>query len=338
MAGKTYVTDIQEGRQIEGLFLVDNLSKRITRNNQAYLKFSLSDRSGGIEAVVWDEAMEKNPDTAQVKAGDYISLSGQSVVNRYTKRVEINIASLEIADDKTVKPEEFLPVTDKDIGELKADLSRLIGIVGDDHYRKALEILFEDKRFEDMYATAPAAKNYHHAYIGGLLEHSVAVARLAELFCTRFYTDLNMSLLIAGALLHDVGKIREFDYSRKIDYSTEGRLKGHIVIGNEIVGEAIDKIKGFPEEKKLALSHLILSHQGELEFGAAVRPKTKEAVILSLIDNVDAKLNGFMEIAKKYGDDTEWTEYQSMFSDFLYLGPKNVDDMIKQLKLVEEEE
>lgn len=338
MAGNTYVSDIREGRQIAGLFLVDNRSKRITKSNQAYLKFSLSDKSGGIEAVVWDEAMEKNPDAAKVEAGDYISLSGQSVVNRFTKRVEINIARLEIADEKAIKPEEFLPTTEKDIDELKADLTRLIGNVTDEHYRKLLEMLFDDQRFIDRYSAAPAAKNYHHAYLGGLLEHSVAVARLVELFCSQFYTDMDMSLLIAGALLHDVGKIREFDYSRKIDYSTEGRLKGHIVIGNEIVCEAIDKIEGFPGNKKLALSHIVLSHQGELEYGAAVRPKTKEAVILSIIDNIDAKMNGFLEIAKKYGDDTEWTEYQSMFSDFLYLGPKKIDEMIKQLKLVEEED
>ena len=139
--------------------------------------------------------------------------------------------------------------------------------------------LFDDENFYKSFITAPAAKSYHHAYLGGLLEHSVSVAHLVVLACSN-YVEMDKSLLIAGAILHDVGKIKEFEYQRKIDYSTVGRLKGHIVIGNEIVVQAMEKIPEFPEETKLALSHLILSHQGEPAYGAAVRPKTKEAVIL----------------------------------------------------------
>ena len=336
MAGDILISEIKEGDPIDGLFMVDNCSKRISKNNRAYLKFQLSDMSGSIEAVAWDEAMEKNPDTKKVSSGDYISLAGKSSVNRYTNKVEISISSLNIISDAEVDPALFLPSTDKDIDELKKELMELIGKVSDNDYRRLLKILFDDHEFLGQFTLAPAAKNYHHAYLGGLLEHSVSVATLAILLSS-FYGNVDESLMITGAILHDVGKIKEFDYSKRIDYSTEGRLKGHIVIGNEIAEKAMDKLQEFPKEKRNALSHLILSHQGELEFGAAVRPKTKEAVILSIIDNVDAKINGFIEIAKKYSNDSEWTDYQSMFQDFLYIGPKKIEEEIEQLKLVDKD-
>ena len=336
MAGELFISEIKEGDPVDGLFMVDNCSKRISKNNRPYLKFHLSDMSGSIEAVAWDEAIEKNPDASKVNSGDYISLSGKSSINRYTNKVEISISSLKIMSDAEVDPAHFLPSSDKDIDKLKKELLDLVDKVSDGDYKRVLKILFDDQEFFNEFAAAPAAKNYHHAYLGGLLEHSVSVAALGILLCS-FYEDVDESLLITGAILHDIGKIKEFDYSKRIDYSTEGRLKGHIVIGNEIAEKAMDTVQDFPREKRNALSHLILSHQGELEFGAAVRPKTMEAVILSIIDNVDAKINGFMEIAKRYSKDSEWTDYQSMFQDFLYLGPKSAQEKVEQLKLVDED-
>lgn len=335
MAGKVFVDSIKEGDIAEGTFLVDNCIRRTSKNNRAFLKFYLSDKSGNIEAVAWDEAMEKNPDCATVKGGDYVNLIGQAALNRFSGKVEISLSRLTIISPSELNAADFLPSTSKDVKLLEEDLLSLRQKVSDPYLSKLLDKLFDDQDFYRAFTTAPAAKNYHHAYLGGLLEHSVAVANLTVLFCS-FYRDMDLSLLITGAILHDVGKIREFEYQRKIDYSTEGRLKGHIVIGNQIAAEAMDAIPGFPDETKLALSHLILSHQGELEYGAAVRPKTKEAVILSILDNVDAKVNGFLEIAKRYGAETEWTEYQSMFTDYLYLGPRKIDEVLKQLKLVDE--
>lgn len=336
MAGKVFVADIKEGEQVEGVFLVDNCLKRLSKNNRAFQKFYLSDKTGHIEAVAWDETMEKNPDCQRVREGNFVDLSGQAAINRYTSKVEIVISRLAVISAAALKTEDFLPTTAKDIKALEKDLSRLMDKVADPHLNRLLNNLFSNKDFYQAFIKAPAAKNYHHAYIGGLLEHSVAVGNLVVLFC-QFYEEMDMSLLIAGAILHDVGKIKEFEFERKIDYSTEGRLKGHIVIGNQIVNQAMDAIPDFPEETKLALSHVILSHQGELEYGAAVRPKTKEAVILSILDNVDAKVNGFLEIAKQYGEEAEWTDYQTMFEDYLYLGPRKIDEVLKQLKLVEEE-
>ena len=316
----TFVKDIREGDGVNGIFLVDSAHQRFTKANKAYLKLVLVDKSGQIESVMWEETMEKNPWSREVRAGDFVDIGGQAAVNRFSKQVEVVLNQIRAVGEDELDVLDFLPRTDLDIDELKADLRGLTAQVKDTHLKKLLDKIFDDPELGAAFCLAPAAKNYHHAYLGGLLEHSVSTAKLAVLMCDH-YGGLDKSLLLAGALLHDIGKIYEFDYRTRIDYSTEGRLKGHIVIGDQIVTRVVESIKGFPGETRTHLSHLILSHQGEPEYGAAVKPKTKEAVVLNIIDNADAKVNGWLQIAKKYGDDIEWTDYQSMFGDFLYLGP-----------------
>lgn len=317
-----FVEQIKEGDKVTSYFLVDACHQRFSKANKAYLKLVLGDKSGHIEAVMWDETMEKTSGWQKVKAGDFVFIEGQATKNRYTNKVEIVLWQLQKVDDTTLNPIDFLPTTSKDREKLKLELLMLCQEVTNPYLKKLLTKIFSPDELLEKFALAPAAKNFHHAYLGGLLEHSVSVAGLAVILC-RHYQELDKSLLVSGALLHDIGKIYEFTYERKIDYSTEGRLKGHIVLGDQIVSSYISKIKNFPEELKLHLSHLILSHQGEPEYGAAVKPKTKEAVVLNFIDNVDAKINGFLEIAKKYADEVEWTEFQAMFNDYLYLGKSN---------------
>ncbi len=317
---KTFVKDIKEGDVVEGVFLIDSAHLRYTKANKAYLKLVLADKSGQIESVMWDETIEKNPGSRDVKGGDFADISGQAAVNRYSKQVEVVLNQVRVVGEEELDVLDFLPRTEHDINELKAELREVVAQVDDKNLKKLLNKIFDHPELGAAFCLAPAAKNYHHAYLGGLLEHSVSMAKLALLMCDH-YSGLNKSLLVSGALLHDIGKIYEFNYRTRIDYSTEGRLKGHIVIGDQIVAKEVAGIAGFPEETKVHLSHLILSHQGEPEYGAAVKPKTKEAVILNIIDNADAKVNGWLQIAKKYGDEVEWTEWQSMFGDFLYLGP-----------------
>jgi len=314
-----FVAQIKEGDKVNSYFLVEACHQRFSKTNKAYLKLVLGDKSGRIEAVMWDETMEKSSGWQKVRAGDFVLIEGQATKNRYTDKVEIVLWQIQKVDDAALNPADFLPTTTKDREKLKLDLLMLCQEVTNPYLKKLLAKIFSPGELLEKFSLAPAAKNFHHAYIGGLLEHSVSVAGLAVIMC-RHYQELDKSLLVSGALLHDIGKIYEFTYDRKIDYSTEGRLKGHIVLGDQIVASYISKIKNFPEELKLHLSHLILSHQGEPEYGAAVKPKTKEAVVLNFIDNVDAKINGFLEIAKKYTDEVEWTEFQAMFNDYLYLG------------------
>jgi 3'-5' exoribonuclease len=317
---KTYIKDIREGDTVSGVFLVDSAHQRYTKNNKAYFKLVLTDKTGQIESVMWEETMEKNPDVLALKAGDFVDLTGQAAVNRYANRVEVVLNHVRQVSADDIDVLDFLPKTEADIDRLKEQLAELIGQVDDAQVKKLLDAVFGDLKIYKAYCLAPAAKTYHHAYLGGLLEHSVSVGGLALLLCGH-YPGLNKSLLIAGALLHDIGKIREFNYATHIEYSTEGRLKGHIVMGDQIVSGIADKIKGLSDDLKLQISHLILSHHGEPEYGAAVRSKTKEAVILNIIDNADAKANGWIQIAKKYEEGVEWTDFQSMFGDYLYLGP-----------------
>lgn len=316
---KTFVTDIREGVEVSGVFLVDTAHRRFTKAKKEYLKVVLADKTGQIESVMWDETMEKNPDVGNLGGGVFIDIDGRANVNRYTNKVEVVLNHLRIISADDLDIGDFLPTTERDIDELKAELTAVLAEVDNAHIKKLLDKVFKDKEIFAAFTVAPAAKGFHHAYLGGLLEHSVSVGQLA-VSTAAHYPAIDKSLLIAGALLHDIGKMTEFDYTTKIDYSTRGRLQGHIVLGNELVLKAADSIKGFPEDLKAQISHLILSHHGEPEYGAAVRPKTLEAVILNLLDNVDAKVNGWLGIAKKYDDDVEWTEFQKMFNDFLYLG------------------
>ncbi len=318
---KTFVADIKEGYEVSGVFLVDTAHRRFTKAKKEYLKLVLVDKTGQIESVMWDETMEKNPDVGALSGGVFIDLDGRANVNRYTNKVEVVLNHLRIVSVDDLDVGDFLPTTERDIDELKSELKAVLAEVDDAHVAKLLDKVFKDKEIFAAFTMAPAAKGFHHAYLGGLLEHSVSIAQLA-VSTAAHYPAIDKSLLIAGALLHDIGKIAEFDYTTKIDYSTSGRLQGHIVLGNELVLRAADSIKDFPADLKAQISHLILSHHGEPEYGAAVRPKTLEAVVLNLLDNVDAKVNGWLGIVKQYDDDVEWTEYQKMFDDFLYLGAR----------------
>ncbi len=317
---KTFVADIKEGFEVSGVFLVDTAHRRFTKAKKEYLKVVLADKTGQIESVMWDETMEKNPDAGSLGGGVFIDIDGRANVNRYTNKVEVVLNHLRIVALGDLDITDFLPTTERDIEELEAELKAVLAQVDDGDIKKLLDKIFKDKETYDAFTLAPAAKGFHHAYLGGLLEHSVSVGRLA-VSTSEQYPAIDKSLLIAGALLHDIGKTVEFDYTTKIDYSTKGRLQGHMVLGNEMVLKAADSIKGFPQELKAQVSHLILSHHGEPEYGAVVRPKTLEAVMLNLLDNVDAKMNGWLGIAKKYDEGVEWTEFQKMFSDLLYLGP-----------------
>jgi 3'-5' exoribonuclease len=336
LAEKTFVSDIKEGQEISGAYLLVALRQRLTKNGKPYLKITLADKTGEIDGVIWEEALEKNPGAQNLKEGDILKIVANSNLSRYSNQIELSVSQIIKLPCEKFDIRQFLPSTDKDIDQLAKELHALIDQISNIHLKKLMDMLFSNQDFSDAFKAAPAAKHYHHAYLGGLLEHSVNVAKLAIEFSS-LYPVLDKSLLIAGAILHDVGKIQELNYLKKIDYSTRGRLFGHIVIGNQIVTEAIKEIDDFPQELKTHLSHLILSHQGELEYGAAVKPQTKEAIVLNIIDNADAKINGFMQIAKRYGDKTEWSDYQSMFETYLYLGKPLKESIPSQPPLIDDD-
>ncbi|MGE5662816.1 MAG: 3'-5' exoribonuclease YhaM family protein, partial [Deltaproteobacteria bacterium] len=202
-------------------------------------------------------------------------------------------------------------------------LQGFVGGVGDAQLRALLTRVFPDPPVAETarrFRQAPGGKRMHHDYIGGLLEHTVSVAAVCR-FLAGHYERVNGDMLVAGALLHDIGKVEELSYEGAFDYTDEGRLLGHLYMGAEWVSGECAKVPGFPAEKTMLLKHMILSHHGELEYGSPKRPKTLEAVLLHFVENMDAKANAFLEAMDDLREGARWTDYQRMFERYLYAGP-----------------
>ena len=235
-------------------------------------------------------------------------------------KMQIVIQELERLPESAVELADFLPVAPRDPAEMLAELRARVAAMQDPHLRALLEAFLADPEFLQRYTTAPAAKAMHHVYIGGLLEHSLAVAALAEDVCRR-YPGLNHDLLVTGALLHDVGKVAELSYLRSFDYTDDGKLLGHIVIGVEMIEERLRRLPDFPRPLATLLKHLLLSHHGQYEYGSPKRPKTLEAVILNFIDDLDSKINGVRtHIEREPDSDSSWTSYHRLYDRYFYKG------------------
>lgn len=297
---------------------------RVDKNGNKYMVLRLQNAQGIIFGKKWrveDELIE----TFDVQ--DCLQI--EATVKEYKGKLELDLDSIQPVPDAEVDIATLLPVRPGEMLELVAmqeDLARLQDSITNAGLSALLHSLFSDEAIYDAFCKAPAAKGVHHNYIHGLLEHSLAVSRVADAIAGQYAGDVNRDLLVTAALLHDIGKIAEFDYTRAIDYSDQGRLLGHIILGEKIVSDAIDRLNrerggnAFPEELRLQLLHLVVSHHGEREFGSPVEPHTLEGFILNHADNVDAKANIFMKLrAEAAGSDTRWSDYQRVLDRFLYL-------------------
>jgi 3'-5' exoribonuclease len=279
------------------------------------------DKTGDIEARVWDNVDSLG---ALFEKDDFISIRAKATV--YLGKMQLIISELERVPENAVHLPDFLPEGERDIAEMLNELSTLIQSCTDSHLCSLLHSFFDDPAFLDLYRTAPAAKGMHHVYLGGLLEHSLAVARLVDQIMP-LYPMLNRDLLVAGALLHDVGKVREMTYLRSFDYSDEGKLLGHITIGVEMVHEKIVAIEGFPAELGMLLKHMILSHHGQYDFGSPKRPKTIEATVLNYLDDLDSKINGIRtHMRKEVFSQSRWTAYHRLYDRYFYKCPQSGED------------
>jgi 3'-5' exoribonuclease len=320
-----FISAIQPGTAVEGLFCVS--SKRIleTRNKEPYLAITLTDRTGEIEGRIWDEV--KRLDSVFLQ-GDYVRIKGEA--QKFRETTQLKITYLESIKDDSVDPGLFLPVTEADIDELWSEFKKYVSEIKCDTFAVLLKEIFKDQKIKKAFKTAPAGKRMHHAYIGGLLEHSLSVTKLANSLCS-LYSHLDRDLLISAALIHDIGKIYEFNFSRPpIDYSDKGRLIGHVVMGISIIDGFVAKL-GIKEssEKIIALKHLVLSHHGQREFGAPIVPMMEEAMVLNYIDDLDAKLNYLKGLKRDVspacashadrGQDYCWTDYQRLLDRHFYL-------------------
>ncbi|HET98325.1 MAG TPA: HD domain-containing protein [Desulfurivibrio alkaliphilus] len=312
----TMVAEIEEGSKVEGLFLVKEMNRGETKAGKPFLRLKVMDKSGEIGGPVWDDAEALAP---LCRPGSYLRISGQG--DSYQGSPQLRINRISPVDGAAIDPADFIPGGDIDLKQLAKELNSLIAEVGDPHLKRLLSAIFiEDRELRRRFTIAPAAKTMHHAYLGGLLEHSVALGRLA-LAVSRLYPAVDRDLLLAGALLHDLGKTEELTYDNyPFGYSNRGRLVGHLVIGAETVGVRAGQLPDFPAARLEQLQHLILSHHGRHEFGAPTLPMMQEAFILHFLDDLDAKLNYFARLGRQVQEPGyQWSEYQRNLERFLYL-------------------
>jgi 3'-5' exoribonuclease len=310
---KMFVSDIKDRCQVDSIFLVKDKITAMAKNGKPYLTLRLMDKTGDVEAKVWD-----NIDQIAVtfEKDDFISVRSKATV--YLGKMQLVISELKRVPDEEVALADFLPETERNIQEMEDELRALVASIADPHLCCLMKAFIDDSAFLAVYRTAPAAKGMHHVYLGGLLEHSLAVSRLID-SVVPLYSGINRDLLITGALLHDVGKVREMSFTRSFDYTDEGKLIGHITIGVEMIHEKISAIEGFPRELGMLLKHMLLSHHGQYEFGSPKRPKTLEATILNYLDDLDSKINGIRTHIRKEPDNlSRWTAYHRLYDRYFY--------------------
>lgn len=306
------VRDLMPGDKVESIFALRKLERR-THAGGERLSLELGDASGRIDAIMW-RGYEGVID--QLATGQIVKVRG--VVGEFRDRPQITVEKIRPARDGEADPADFVARAPVDPRKLADEFDRMIASLTNPHLRALMERMFADEKLRAEYLAAAGAKLWHHSTIGGLAEHSLNVARICEFAC-ELYGNLDRDLLVCGALLHDIGKIEQYHVGAMIDYSDEGRLVGHINSGDFRVTTAIREIEGFPAETERVLRHLIVSHQGAVEFGSPVLPQTPEAFVLCAADDLDAKMGGLLKVAEKAGD-SDWSDWVNLLNRFIYFG------------------
>ncbi len=320
MAGKkVFVSGLQEGSRVREMFLLARKNLAETKAGKPYLSLTLMDKTGEIEARVWDNALALD---RAAEVGDVVVV--QAMAKSYQNQVQLTVSGLQRAERDQVALADFMPASKRLPDEMRRELTAQIASVSDKGLQRLLTKLFRGEVLE-QFCQAPAAKKMHHAYIGGLLEHTLSVAGMAEKTAAH-YPGLDRDMLVCGALVHDIAKIREFHYnSLPFAYTDSGRMLGHLVLGVEMVREAARGIKELSSLRVDFLAHLVVSHHGRHEFGAPVLPMTPEAILLHHLDDMDAKMN-YIERLQEKQEEPGWTDFQRPLERFLYLRPLDGDD------------
>jgi len=312
---KVFVAELKERDHVDCPFLVRDKIMAMAKNGKPYMTLKLMDRSGEVEGRVWDRVDEFD---RQFQKDDFIHVRAKASV--YMGKMQLIVQDIVVVPESSIDLGDFLPVSKNDPQQMLTEVRSLIATMVDPHFKGLMESFFDDQDFVRLFAKAPAAKAMHHVYLGGLLEHSLSVARLAADVCLR-YPTIDRDLLICGALLHDIGKVAELRYARSFDYSDEGKLLGHIVIGVEMVDEKVRLLADFPRVKAMLIKHLLLSHHGQYDYGSPKRPKTLEAVVLNFLDDMDSKINGVQaHIDKDQHSESGWTGYHRLYDRYFFIG------------------
>lgn len=304
-----YIETLREGERVGEIFLCKHKQTALTKNGKPYESLILQDRTGTLDAKIWDP---NSQGIDEFEALDYIDVVGD--VTSFQGTLQLNVKRVRKVQEGEYDPKDYLPVSQRDIGQMYRELTDFISAMKNPYLKKLAESFFlEDADFAKRFQFHSAAKSVHHGFVGGLLEHTLSVTKMCNYFADA-YEILNRDLLLAAAMFHDIGKLEELSTFPENDYTDEGQLLGHIMIGAEMVGERIYQIPGFPRKLAAELKHCILAHHGELEFGSPKKPALAEAVALSFADNTDAKMQTMKEaFATVPEGNTEWLGYNRLF-------------------------
>ena len=327
---RRFVQSLADGDNVEEVYLCTDKQLRANRNGNLFLQLELRDRTGSIYGRLWNAS---EPLIRSFEAGDFLLVKAK--VQMFQGALQMILNQVERVGPEAVDLGDFLPHTDKDVGQLFDRLRQLLRKLDSPHLRALAECFLMDEDLANRLCKAPAGVRMHHAYVGGLLEHTVTLLDAADRIAP-LYPELNRDLFLMGLFLHDIGKLRELTYERSFGYSDEGQLIGHLVIGVEMLNEKVARVREltgepFPPELLLRLKHIILSHHGTHEFGSPRLPMTPEAIAIHLLDNFDAKLHAFTrDIRADANPASAWTAYNQTLNRRLYKGgparPGGADD------------
>jgi 3'-5' exoribonuclease len=316
MADQPELRALKEGEVFSGFLLAQEVAFKTSAKGSEYLELKLADASGELKGFLWDlRAIEGDMD--QVAQDVFLKVKGQ--VSVYNGRTQLRLDKVRFAEDQEVGDfSRFFPTSRRPAEEMLAELDAVVAGVGDPWIRRLLELLFqENPLLRAAFAQAPAAKSMHHVYLGGLLEHTLSVAAMADRACAH-YPEMNRDLVLAGVLLHDVGKTAELTYQRSFGYSDAGNLIGHISMEAEWISRAVALIPDFPEELRLLILHIVLSHHGKVEYGSPVVPKTPEALLVHYLDDLDGKLEAMFRAIREDTGSGHWTPFSRSLDRMFY--------------------
>ena len=307
-----YIKDYKDGDRVFDIYLCKHKISAVTKNGKPYDTVVLQDKTGTIDAKVWDP---NNAGIAEFDSLDYIEVYGD--ITSFQGVLQVNVKRIRKCQEGEYAPADYLPVSRFDREEMYQELLSYINGVENTYVKQLLQEFFvKDQAFISAFKQSSAAKTVHHGFVGGLLQHTLGVTKLCDYYCST-YPLLKRDLLITAAICHDMGKTREISLFPENDYTDAGQFLGHIVIGVEMIGEKVRNIPGFPEVLANELKHCILAHHGEYEFGSPKKPAIMEAMALNLADNTDAKMETFTEILENSKDNNGWLGFNRLFDSNL---------------------
>ncbi len=300
-----YISDAArfENQVITSSFVVVSKQAKPKKSGELYLALTLADRTGHMEAKMWDNVADHINCFDQ---DDFIKVRG--LVNKFNGRFQITLHKVRSMQESEIVFDDYLPRTTKDVDALWRTLAEFVTGMRDPHLKALLRAFMDDPQIELAYKNAPAAKSLHHAFIGGLLDHVVSLFQLCDLASRNYPGMIDRDLLLTGAFLHDIGKLHELTFARSFTYTTRGQLLGHMVIELEMLQQKLAQVPGFPEESKTLIEHMIISHHGKYEFGSPKMPMFPEALMLHYLDDLDSKMESMRSHFEREPD-AEWTTY-----------------------------